>query len=506
MKQSRYLLAGLLGFGLLSSLFRSTTPPLRSQLLEIRQSYAHSGIQARMNFKNQFTPGFKARSQWGGESNLRWTQGEIFRTQTATHLAVNGVGCFGLESEGVIAYTRDGRFTFEDGILRNKDGWSLLGMPVDTMGNLIGEAGAIHLEMDPSTKLYGGRYTGFHFDETGKLYGEATLVDPVTGQQMTTSTPLFQVVLFQFPNFSGLRDQNGPTPTIWQASARSGKALSGLPGQGALGAICPASLELSNVDFLREGLTLQWVASHWKAFAARGPASPIQQELRTKLQNDSQLRQAALDNLTHQLTPGYRTWDLLGYLDSGQLKFREGQGLLLETLSPTDLALDGQAYFVLSTGEFTRNGHLVWTEAGLASGDPQGGLLMGYAGDRLEPVKIPAEAANLEITSQGEVRWTDLSGDGRPETHYRLALAELSQAPLRSGLHLRVSSGVSYGKPGPALGTLVCQGYLETPNGDKYEEGLEAGALLELAGLAPFYTEDLGKPDTSQSSLPKFAL
>ncbi|MBX3171013.1 MAG: hypothetical protein KF760_26635 [Candidatus Eremiobacteraeota bacterium] len=488
MKQSRYLLAGLLGLGLLSSLFQPATPPLRQQLLEIRETYSRSGTRAQLNFKNQFTPGFKSRSQWGGPNDLVWTQGEIFKTQTPTNLAVNGVGCFGLHSEGKIAYTRDGRFSFQEGILRNNDGWSLLGMPVDTKGNIIGEAGSIRLDLDPNTNLYGGRYTGFHFDELGKLYGEATLVDPVTGQQVTASTPLFQVVLFQFPNFAGLQDQNGPTHNIWLASAQSGRAVSGLPGQGALGAICPGSLELSNVDFMQEGSTLQWVASHWKAFSSRGPASPVQQELLNALKGDSRLRQAALDNLTHALTPGYRSWDVLGYLHSGRLQRRTGPGTLMETHNPTDLALDGPACFVLSNGEWTRNGRLSWTEKGLTS---QGGLIMGYAGDQLEPVKIPAEASNLEITARGEVRWTDLGGDGQSQTHYRLALAD-----PQSGAH---------GKPGPAFGTHVCQGYLETPNGDKYEESLEAGALLELAGLPPFYTEELRQPETGQRPLPKLA-
>lgn len=505
MKHSRYLLAGLLGLGLLTSLFQTTPRPLRQQLLDIRETYSRSGKRAQLNFKNQFTPGYKSRSQWGGENDLVWTQGEIFKTQTLTNLAINGVGCFGLQSEGVIAYTRDGRFTFQDGLLRNNDGWSLLGMPVDTMGNIIGEAGPIRLDTDPNTRLYGGRYTGFHFDEVGKLYGESTLTDPVTGQQITTHTPLYQVVLYQFPNPAGLQDQNGPSHNIWTASPRSGQPVSGVPGQGALGAICPRSLELANVNFLQEGTTLQWVCSHWKAFGARGTVSAFQRELMGQLKSNSQLRQAALDNLTHQLTPGYRTWDVLGYLDSGKLNYRQGYGTLMETANPTDLALDGPAYFVLSSGEYTRNGRLIWTEKGLASGEPEGGLLMGYAGDRLEPVKVPAQAANLEFTAQGEVRWTDLSGDGSPQTHYRLALAKLSGPPIRSGLHLRSSGAVTRGKPGPAFGTHVCQGYLETPNGDKLEESLEAGALLELAGLPPFHTEELRQPDAGQRPLSKLA-
>ena len=75
-------------------------------------------------------------------------------------------------------YTRDGRFTFQDGALKAADGKSVQGYPLDAQGNMSGDAGSINLSMDPKTKLYGGKYTGFHFDETGKLYGEATNTDP----------------------------------------------------------------------------------------------------------------------------------------------------------------------------------------------------------------------------------------------------------------------------------------------------------------------------------------
>ena len=508
MKHKQFLLAGLFGLGFLS-LLRPTTPPLRGQLLDIRKVYGEARERAELNLRNQFTPGFKSRSQWGGESNLNWSQGEIFKTQTATNLAINGAGCFGLECQGQIAYTRDGRFAFREGLLKTADGWSLLGTPLDSLGNISGEAGPIRLDMDPCTNLYFGRYTGFHFDETGKLHGESTLTDPVTGQQLTTNTPLFQLLLFQFPNSSGLADQSGSSHNIWVPNERSGQAVSGIPGQGALGGVCPGSLELSNVDFMSEGTTLMWISSHGRAFAAKGPASPIQQELLSQIQSDSRLRRAVLDNLTHQLTPGYRSWDLLGYLQTGELKFRSQAGTHMATHRAFDVALEGPAMLVLDSGEITRNGHLIWNKNGLACGEPNGALLMGYAGQsqKLEPVRIPAQAANLEITLQGEVRWVDLTGDGQPQSHYRLALARLEQEQqmTRSGLHLRPTGPLTYGVAGPAMGTSIQQGFLETPNGDLYEEGLEAGALLELAGLPPFFVDDLRQPDARQRALAKLA-
>lgn len=123
----RYAIAGLLGIGLLSSLLQPTPRPLRRQLLDIRDSYSLAATKAQLDMKNQFTPGYKSRVQWGESSDLNWSQGEIFKTRTNTNLAINGSGCFGLKGEEKIAYTRDGRFTFQEGILKNADGWALLG-------------------------------------------------------------------------------------------------------------------------------------------------------------------------------------------------------------------------------------------------------------------------------------------------------------------------------------------------------------------------------------------
>lgn len=488
MKHSRYLVAGLLSLGLVSLLRPSPDSP-RRQLLDLRKSHTQALAQSELNLENQFTPGYKSRNPWNDENNLNWQQGVIFKTRIPSDLAINGVGCFGLQSQGEIAYTRDGRFRFVNGVLSNEDGWSLMGMPVDQLGNIIGEAGPIRLELEPTTNLYAGRYTGYQFDEAGKLYGEITTVDPVTGEQSISKTPLYQVVLFQFPNSNSLRDRTSFNQNIWAAS---GPACSGLPGQGALGGLCPGSLELSNVDLKAEGTTLKWIAQRRRVFAAQGPASPFQQDLLARLKSDSQLRQAALDNLSHQLTPGYRTWDLLNFMETGRLKLRLGRGKCLLTHNAYDLAVDGEALLVLSTGEVTRNGHLIWTPKGLACGQPEGGLLMGYASGsrKLEPIVVPAQAANLEISSNGEMLWTDLAGDGRPECHYKIALARANEL-TRSGLHLRPTGKVLYGVAGPALDARIVQGYLETPDSDDYEESLEAGALLELAGLPPFFVDDL---------------
>lgn len=478
-KRSRALLAGLLTLGLLSLLHQPDRRPLRAELLRLRETYREAFASSQSNLSNQFTPGFKSRNVWGGGAGLTWTQGEIFTTRTPTNLAINGGGCFGLSSEGKIAYTRDGRFTFDTGLLSNTEGWQVQAFPLDTHGNIQGEVGPVCLELDPNTNLYLGRYTGFHFDETGKLYGEST---------PHSSTPLYQIVLYQFPAASGLVPVPGSGPSLWQAGSASGQPVAGVAGQGALGGICPGSLELANVDFMAEGGTRQWLNKHWQAFQ-EAPSSPVQKELLAELKRNPRLRQAAMDNLCHQLSPGYRSWDILGYLQSGVLNYRMKPGTALKTRNPYDLALEGRGYFLLSSGEITRNGHLIWSDQGLACGQPGSGLLMGYpkGSQKLEPIRIPAQAANLEINARGWVLWTDLAGDGSPECHYQVALVDVNnpQQLERSGLHLKPGK-LNYGVPGHGFGGIVMQGALETPNGDCYEERLEAGALLEWAGLPPF--------------------
>lgn len=228
------------------------------------------------NIKNQFTPGYKAESvqfndimssalQGGAKvkkSNIAFTQGEIFKTQTSTNLAINGQGFFVVNDGFQNHYTRDGRFTWQEGSLKDAQGKGVVGFPLDANGNISGDSKPIELTMDPQTKLYAGKYTGFRFDETGKLYGESTITDPTTGQQITTTTPIYQVAVASFANASGL-ERSGTTS--FAESEDSGGAVIGVAGQGALGAIVPSSLELSNVDFMQEGAAIGMAKQNFEA-------------------------------------------------------------------------------------------------------------------------------------------------------------------------------------------------------------------------------------------------
>lgn len=232
------------------------------------------------NLQNQFTPGYKAQAiqfndimsqaMAGGakkaQSGIIFSQGQIFQTQNPTNLAINGQGFFVVSDGFRTHYTRDGRFAFVNGVLTNPEGRKVMGFPLDSQGNISGEMKPIELSLDPQTKLYGGKYTGFHFDETGKLYGESTITDPTTGQTITTATPLYQTAVASFANPSGLRKTG---TTSFGESEHSGSAVVGVAGQGALGQVVPGSLELANVDFAQQAAAIGMARQNYEAnFAA----------------------------------------------------------------------------------------------------------------------------------------------------------------------------------------------------------------------------------------------
>ena len=184
---------------------------------------------AFMNMENQFTPGYKAAQtafdfDETPRYQLRMTQGDIFRTQCPTNLAIDGPGFFVLEGN---RYTRDGRFSWQDGCLRSAGGLAVQGR---------------------KGPLRPGAYGSHRFGEQGQLYGERPLTDPVTGHTLTCSEPLDQVAVVSFANPELLSHQS---PVVLVANSASGPPRS-LPN--AL--IAPGSLELSNVDFYQEGLNI----------------------------------------------------------------------------------------------------------------------------------------------------------------------------------------------------------------------------------------------------------
>ena len=225
-------------------------------LIQSREQLKTRQLQTSFdNMKNQFTPGYKFRNLGDdGELRIDCRAGKIFKTQTKTNLAVNGNAFFCLAGDhGRKIYTRDGRFQFFEGTLRHRDDRAVLGYPLDSLGNICGEEAPIELSVDPENKLYCGQYTDFKIDNAGTLYGVMSLVDPVTGQQVVSSTPLFAVLLVGFEAPGHL---NPLDATLFEATQACGEPFFGVAGQRELGEIKAGCLELSNVDYMEEGLRI----------------------------------------------------------------------------------------------------------------------------------------------------------------------------------------------------------------------------------------------------------
>lgn len=235
------------------------------------------------NLQNQFTPGYKAEAVnfndlMGGtgssgkaktkQSSTIFTQGAISQTGRQFDLAVNGNGFFTL-SDGVNShYSRDGRFVLspEGKLVQESTGMAAKAYQLDENGNISGTLSDINLTMDPATQKYMGQYDSLSFDNSGKLYGEKTITDPITGQQTKETVPLYQMALSSFANASGLQ-RSGTTTFV--ESESSGKAVNGVAGQGALGQLVAGSVELSNVDYAQQASAIGMAKMNYNAsFAA----------------------------------------------------------------------------------------------------------------------------------------------------------------------------------------------------------------------------------------------
>lgn len=203
------------------------------------------------DMQNQFTPGYKSSQVMVDPSHptISMQQGQIFRTQASTNLAVNGEGFFLLDTPHGRRYTRDGRFTYKDGGLAS-DAGQLLGWKLDGNGKRQGEPVALRVPLDPQTKLYDGLYTGLHFNEEGKLFGELA---------EGGDYPLYQVALAAFANPQLLRRDG---VTTFEETCEALLTRVATAGERDLGSIAPGSLELSNVEFMQQGETIGALKMH----------------------------------------------------------------------------------------------------------------------------------------------------------------------------------------------------------------------------------------------------
>jgi flagellar hook protein FlgE len=138
------------------------------------------------------------------------------------------------------------------------------GDPVITLSNLVSGANDLSLTWDvydtaldsngDITQYSGPSGTSFQTQDgypAGTLRGVA--IDDfgvVTGSYSNGQvTPLFQLVLADFPSYYGL---NKMGKNLYAESRASGQALPGTPQSGRLGSISTSAIEMSNVDLAQE--------------------------------------------------------------------------------------------------------------------------------------------------------------------------------------------------------------------------------------------------------------
>jgi flagellar basal body rod protein FlgG len=215
-------------------------PPRGTLQPEVEQIRACAETHAR-NIAHAETPAYKAvrRHGLGGAAACDWSTGSLQQTGRPLDLAIDGEGflCLTLP-DGTPAYTRGGRFH------RHAD------------GRLATGAGLI-LEPMPAIPPEATRVT----------IGPRGHVDILDATGLPRQ--LARLSLTRFVNPSGL-DPLGHN--LWGATAASGPAEPGAPGEAGLGRLVQGSLEGSNVDLLAE--TEQLLADQQAIVRLKGLEDP----------------------------------------------------------------------------------------------------------------------------------------------------------------------------------------------------------------------------------------
>jgi flagellar hook protein FlgE len=118
--------------------------------------------------------------------------------------------------------------------------WDLFDSAGVTNGDLTQYAAASTTNFNTQNGSAAGNLRGVSVDENGYVTGAYS-----NGQL----TPLFQVVLADFPSLFGL---NKMGKNLYAESRASGQAMPGVPLSGSLGSISPSAIEMSNVDLAQE--------------------------------------------------------------------------------------------------------------------------------------------------------------------------------------------------------------------------------------------------------------
>ena len=122
----------------------------------------------------------------------------------------------------------------------NAINWDLFDSAAASNGDLTQYAGASTYNFNIQDGYAAGNLRGVSVDESGYVFGAYS-----NGQL----TPLYQVVLADFPSYFGL---NKLGHNLYAESPASGQAMPGVALSGSLGSISPSAIEMSNVDLAQE--------------------------------------------------------------------------------------------------------------------------------------------------------------------------------------------------------------------------------------------------------------
>ena len=118
--------------------------------------------------------------------------------------------------------------------------WDLFDTAGTTYGDLTQYAASSTTNFNTQNGYAAGNLRGVSVDEKGVVTGAYS-----NGQL----TPLYQVVLADFPSYFGLSKLG---KNLYAESRASGQVMPGVPLGGSLGSISPSAIEMSNVDLAQE--------------------------------------------------------------------------------------------------------------------------------------------------------------------------------------------------------------------------------------------------------------
>ena len=144
------------------------------------------------------------------------------------------------------------------------------GAPSASNGDITQYASASTTTFQTQNGYTSGVLRGVDVDEEGVVTGIYS-----NGQL----TPLFQLALADFANYGGLQKLG---QNLYQESRASGQALPGTPQAGALGAISPQTIEMSNVDLAQEFVKM---ITTQRAFQANSRVITTSDEILSELIN-----------------------------------------------------------------------------------------------------------------------------------------------------------------------------------------------------------------------------